>query len=104
MKKVLNKLSSPKVQVNKSHIDITMQRCEKGYLLNLVNMSQARHDLNIMVYDEIPEIYNVEISLDKKYKNITMPLGEKFEVTEVDGKTVIKLDKLEIHSIVMLEE
>ena len=104
MKKVLNKLSAPKVRVNKSHIDITMQKCDNGCLLNLVNMSQARHDLNIIVYDEIPEIYGVEISLDKKYKNITMPLGEKFEVTEVDGKTVIKLDKLDIHSIVMLGE
>ena len=81
-----------------------MQKTDDGYLINLVNMNQARHDLNIMVYDEIPEIYGVEIALDKKYKNITMPLGEKFEVTEIDGKTVIKLDKLDIHSIVMLGE
>jgi len=104
MKKVLNGLSKPVVEVNKSHIDITMQKSDNGYLINLVNMNQSRHDLNIMAYDEIPEIYNVEITLDKKYKNITMPLGEKFEVAETDEKTVIKLEKLDIHSIIEIEE
>lgn len=104
MKKVLNTLAEPIVKINKSQVDITMQKTDDGYLINLVNMRQSRHELDVMVYDEIPEIYGVEITLNKKYKNITMPLGEKFEVADVDGKTVIKLKKLDIHSIVMLEE
>ena len=66
-------------------------------------MNQRRHDLKIMVYEEIAKIYNVEITLNKKYKTITMPLGEKFAIAEIDGKTIIKLDRLGIHSIVFLE-
>lgn len=104
LKRVLKNLVLPIVELNKSHIDITMQKNDNGYLLNIINMNQSRHDLKIMVYDEIPEIYNVKITLNKKYKNITMPLGEKFEIAETDGKTIIKLDRLDIHSIVLLEE
>lgn len=104
LKKVLNSLKKPIAEVNKSHIDITMQKIDNGYLLNLVNMSQSRHELNVMVYDEIPEICNVEITLNKEYKNITMPFGEKFEIIKNEGKTVIKLERLDIHSIILLEE
>lgn len=103
IERVLNALKKPNFKVNKSHIDMTLQKTDKGYLLNLINMSQARHDLDIVVYDEIPEIYNVEIMLENKYKNITMPFGEKFELSQDDGKTIIKLEKLDIHSIVELE-
>lgn len=100
MKKVLGSLSAPLITVNKSHIDITMQKTDDGCLINLVNMSQARQTLDVVAYDEVPEVYGVEVTLDKEYKNVTMPLGEKFELSSKNGKTVVKLDKLYIHSII----
>ena len=104
MKKILNTLSEPVVEVNKKNIDITMQKTDRGYLVNLINMRQSRHELSYMVYDEIPEIYGVEVTLNKKYQHITMPLGEKFEIEEKNDKTLIKFEKLDIHSIIEVEE
>lgn len=100
MKKVLGSLSAPLIKVNKSHIDITMQKTDDGCLINLVNMRQARQTLDVVAYDEVPEVYGVEVTLDKEYENVTMPLGEKFELSSKNGKTVVKLDKLYIHSII----
>ncbi len=102
LKAVLNSLALPNISINKKNIDITVQQDDDSTLINLVNMCQNRHSLEYMVYDEVPEIYDVEITLDKECKNITMPLGEEFEYEIVEGKTVVKLKKLEIHSIIEL--
>lgn len=102
LKTVLNSLSMPHILINKKNIDITVQQDGETTLVNLINMQQNRHSLEYTVYDEVPEIYNVEVTFDKEYSNVTMPLGEDFECETVDGKTVVRIKKLEIHSIIKI--
>ena len=102
LKTVLNSLSMPHIVINKKNIDITVQQNGDTTFINIINMRQNRHSLEYTVYDEVPEVYNVEITFDKEYNNITMPLGEEFEYEIKGGKTVVKLKKLEIHSIIEL--
>lgn len=104
IKKIFADLSKPFVELNKKMIDITLQKQENGTILNLLNLNQGRHSQDILLYDEIDPIYDIEIVINKKYKNVSMPLGEIFDFETKDDKTVIHLKRLDIHSIIFLEE
>lgn len=103
LKEILHTLAKPHIVVNEKDVDITVQETETGILINLINMRQGRHSLEYCIYDHVPEIYDVELTLDQEYRRVDMPLGEDFEYHTCHGKTVIKLKKLEIHSILTLE-
>ena len=100
LKNIMQSLSAPLVKINRKYIDITMQPSEKGVYLNLVNMLQGRHALTYGTFDEIPEIYNVEIRYGKKCKEVNMPLGENFTYEITENETIVRLEKLEIHSVI----
>lgn len=67
-------------------------------------MHQGRHSLTYTVYDEVPEVHDITVNVKGKFTGVEMPLGEKFayELTS-DGATV-HIDKLHIHSIVLLKK
>ncbi len=104
IKNVLKKLSLPLVEVNSKMIDISMQEQENGVILNLLNMNQGRHTQEILIYDEIAPICEVEILIRKAYKKVTMPLGEEFEYETGIDFTKIRLKRLDIHSIILLDD
>lgn len=99
---VLDSVVPNDVAINRKFIDITMQQCDCGLLLNLVNMKQGRHSLKYNVYEEVDPIYNIELTLNKEFTSVEMPLGEEFEFKCENGKTVISLKHLDIHSIIKL--
>ena len=103
VKDTVTSLITPTVTVNKRGIDITMQRDGDALLINLINMNQGRHSLEYPVYDEIPVIEGVTVRVKGEYSDVTMPLGESFELEVCGGDTLIKLDKLTIHSIISLK-
>ena len=82
---------------------MTLQEDGDAVLLNLINMNQDRHSLEYFVFEEIPAVYNVEVILNKVYSQVTMPLGEEFTWEIQDGKTIIRLPELNIHSIIRLQ-
>jgi len=100
--KILQKMITPFVKVNRKLIDITMQENEGGMILNLINMRQSRHELKYVIYNEVTEVYNIEVTLEKEYSNVKMPLGEAFKWEVSNGKTKIFLERLDIHSIIEL--
>lgn len=100
--KIFNSLFKPFIEINKKHVDITMLENKDGILVNLVNINQGRHHDFYYVYDEIPTVHNIEIIVNKKYNNISMPLGEYFEVEKLENGIKIKLSQLDIHSIIEL--
>lgn len=104
IKKILNKLSAPFVEINRKMIDLSMQEQENGMILNLLNMNQGRHTQEILIYDEIAPIYEVELLIHKAYRKVTMPLGEEFSYETGADTTKICLKRLDIHSILLLEE
>ncbi len=102
IKEMFSRLFTPVVSLNKKNIDITMQQEDDGILVNLINMNQSRHTLDIVVYDEVPEVRDLEIVIRKKCRSVSMPLGEEFEYEICDDCVKIKMDKLNIHSIIKL--
>jgi len=104
LKKILMEAKKPLVEINHSNIDISMQKEENGILLNLLNMNQGRHSLDFVVYDKIPPQYDVEVIIHKPFTKVTMPLGEDFECECGEDFVKIRLKKLEIHSVIRLEE
>lgn len=103
LKRVLAKFIKPVVEINKKKIDITMQENGDGILVNLINIANLNLTYNlehIIFYDEVPPVYDVEITVNKPFKNVSMPLGEEFEYEVLEDGVKIKLKKLEIHSVI----
>lgn len=104
IKKILYKLAKPVIEVNRKRIDLSMQESENGLIVNLLNMNQGRHTYDILVYDEIDEIHDVEVIVHEKFGKVSMPLGEDFEYESGEDYTKISLKRLDIHSIILLEK
>ena len=104
MGKVLRKLRNPIIEVSQKNIDITLQEDGDKVFLNLINMNQGRHSLDILVYDTIPVLHNVEIVIHGSYKDVNMPLGEEYECEYGTDFVKIRLNELFIHSIVELNK
>jgi len=104
LKKILMEAKKPLIEIHHTNIDISMQEDGEGILLNLVNMNQGRHSLEIVVYDTIPPQYDVEVIIHKPFTKVTMPLGEEFAYECGEDYVKIRLKKLEIHSVIRLEE
>lgn len=103
LSEILESISAPFIEVNAKRVDITMQEAEEGIYLNLVNMNQGRNNLTYNIYDEVPPVYNLEIKIHKAYSSVKMPLGEKFTYSVSDNTTTVKIDTLDIHSIIELK-
>lgn len=97
---IMKSLSAPLIKINRKYVDLTMQPSENGVYLNLVNMLQGRHALTYGTIDEIPEIWNLEIRYGKACKEVKMPLGETFTYEITENETIVRLEKLEIHSVI----
>ncbi len=104
LSEILSELATPLLSVNRKCVDLTLQPSENGMYVNLVNMLQNRQSLDYGLYDGIPEIYGVELKIAKKYKDVRMPLGEKFTWEITDEGTIVRLEKLEIHSVIEFVE
>ena len=104
LKRVLSGMKAPLIDINRGRIDISLQKTETGVLLNLLNMYQGRHDLKTGVFNEIPPMCDLEITIHKPFKKVTLPLGEKFSYECDKDDTKIFLPRLDIHTIIQLEE
>lgn len=102
IEEIVSLLCEKFVQTNRS-IDVTMQTADAGVYLNLINMQQGRHSLKYETFDEIPPMYQVEVVINKEFNNVSSPLGEAFQWKSENGKTKIYLDKLDIHTVLLLE-
>lgn len=103
LKEIMMSLAMPKIEINKPDIDITMQADGDALLVNLINMNQGKRLFTTMVYDNIPEIYNVEVKIHGDFKNVSMPLGESFTWEPMENGVRVKLERLDIHSIIRVE-
>ena len=104
LESVLRGLAAPVVEINRDFIDITLQQDGDSLLVNLVNMQQGRHSLTENVYNEVPEILDITLSVRGSFKAVSMPLGEPFSFEILKDEVKIKLPRLAIHSIIRLEK
>ncbi len=103
LKKVLECLKAPFVKINRKNIDISLQMDTDGLVLNLINMRQGRHSLDVLVYDEVPEVYGVEVVVPGCWKDVTLPCGETYSCEYGDNYVKIFLEKLEVHTAIRLQ-
>lgn len=105
LNEVLSSLCEKNVTVNKKKIDITVQKGENGEkIVNLINLLEGRQNLKENVYTDVIGIDDVKVTVKGNFKSVSMPLGEKFEYEIKPDCAEITLDRLNIHSIIRLEE
>ena len=60
--------------------------------------------MEYIVFDEVPALYDVAITLQQPFEQIELPLGEEYTVENTENGTVVRLKKLEIHTIIRLKK
>ena len=97
----------PIVRVTGSHyVDVVVNRINGKLAVNLVNTSGPHAVSNTHVFDEIPCIgpLNITIRSKTKPRNLTLePQGEKISYTYTDGKVKFTIPRLEIHSVIIMD-
>ena len=96
---VVKTLIDKKVTVNKKNIDVSLISDGDGVILNLLNQNKNNLGMGeISVYDEVPEVYNVEIRVNGKFSSVTPLLDEAESIEIFEDYAIIKLHKLHIHT------
>jgi len=97
----------PLVEVKGSHfIDVTVNTIGDKIMVNLVNMSGHHSNDDVYIIDEIPCLgpLDIQIRLHKEPDKILLqPVGTPLDYKYSDRKVNIRLDKLEIHSVIVIE-
>lgn len=99
LEEVMGSLLDKKVEVDKNNVDISLIKDDDGIILNLLNQNKNNFGMGtVSVYDNVPELYNVNVKVHGKFKQV-IPLTDEAESIEVlDDYAIIKLSKLHIHT------
>jgi hypothetical protein len=97
-------IPSPIVGVKGSHKVHIVPAEKKGKLyINLVNTSGDHSNPNYAGFDEIPSLRNIEVSvkLEKKPQSVMLqPDGKTLKFDYINGKAVVIIPEIKIHTIV----
>ncbi|NLO82347.1 MAG: hypothetical protein GX094_04715 [Clostridiales bacterium] len=99
----------PVVRVWGSHnVDVTLNRTADGRLaINLVNTSGPHADENVYVYDEVPPVGPLYVSVrvgNRKPSRVTLePYGRELPYIWEDECVKIVLPRLELHDIIVID-
>ncbi len=98
---------NPMVEVAGSHyVDVQVNRIYGKLAVNLVNTAGPHHDENVYVFDEIPPIGPLAITIrtGTRPRKVTLePGGKRVEFTFRDNSIHLTLPRLEIHNVVVVE-
>lgn len=89
-----------------SYVDVTVNKKGDKLLVNLINMLGLHNARGVRTFDEIPPLYdlNVSIKYDKAPKEVLIePMHIKPDYDYKDGVINVKVDKLDIHSIITIK-
>ena len=97
----------PLVEVTGSpHVDVTAARKDGKLMINLLNTAGPHADSNVYVFDHIPPVGPIEVTLRiaKRPKRITsQPAGVELKYTFRKGEVTLTVPRLEIHDILVVE-
>lgn len=95
------------VSIDKTHnVQIILTTKDGKLNVNILNTSGNHSDEKYLNFDEIPPLYDLDISIkiDKRPTKITqMPENKNIDINYDNGYLKIKLPKLEIHTVFVLE-
>lgn len=87
-------------------LHITVNRLRGKMAINLVNSSGNYNSNKVATYDEIPALHDLELRIrlkQKPSKIILQPENKSLPFTYNNGVTVVKVPKVEIHSVLMVD-
>lgn len=97
----------PMAEIKGSHyVDVSINTIDGKLAVNLVNTSGPHANSDIYVFDDIPKVgpLDVTIRLENKPKKITLePEGRELEYQYINGEVSLILNSLEIHKIILVE-
>jgi len=97
----------PVVRVTGSHnVDVTLNKVKEKLVINLVNTAGPHENENVLVYEEIPEVNNLKVSVKypfKPRKVMLQPSDMPLLYTFQKGAVNFTIDKLKIHDIIVIE-
>jgi hypothetical protein len=98
---------NPVVEISGSHtVDVSVARKNGRLMVNLVNTAGPHSNSVVNVFDEIPPVGPLTVSIrsDQKPRNvIVQPGARKIAWDYTGGKVRLTLPKLEIHDIIVVE-
>jgi len=109
---MLNRLArrlfpQPIVEVEGSpHVDVTVMTKDGRLMVNLVNTAGLHEDASVYTFDHVPPVGPLEVAIrrDQRPKDVTLqPGGRKVKFTYRDGKVGLRIDRLELHDIIVVE-
>jgi hypothetical protein len=97
----------PIVELTGSHlIDVTANQKDGNLMVNLVNTAGPHDDEKVYVYDEIPPVGPLTISIraDRDPQKITLEPGSRsIDHDYSDGKISLEIPRLAIHDIIVVQ-
>lgn len=107
VKKVIDAVYTPSVRVlSKSNVDISLMKKNGLLCINLLNLNGEHADKSVCGFDYIPEQYNIELEIDYDQKPCEVnlePEGIAPPFIWENGILKVKVEKLEIHSVVTVK-
>jgi hypothetical protein len=98
---------NPVAEVSGSHyVDVTLNKIGGKLVVNLVNAAGLHDNDNVLVYDEIPVLGPLKISVQypaRPRKVMLQPENKTLEYSYEQGKIHCKVDKLVIHDMIVIE-
>ena len=97
----------PAVEVQGSHlIDVAVNRTAGKQVINLVNLGGSHNSGIIDVYDEIPPLADIRVTIraDKRPTQILLlPEKQVLPFTYADGAARVIIPRIEIHSLLVID-
>ena len=96
----------PTVEVHGSHhVDVSLNRIDGELAVNLVNTAGPHADENVYVFDEVPPVGPLEITVRRarKPRSVTLqPGGRRLRSRYSHGAVRFTLNRLAIHSVILI--
>lgn len=97
----------PLVEVSGSHnVDVMVNRLNGSLSINLINTSGPHANPKVYVYDEIPAVGPLDITIRTETEPTAVrlePDGKKLDFVYKTGQLSLTIPRLEIHGVIVVE-
>jgi hypothetical protein len=90
-----------RVEVSGSHlVHVALNEKNGKTYINLINIAGEHTNKAAIGYDQVPALTDLKVSIQGKHAKVRLqPEGRDLPVKYVEGKTIVTVPKVEIHSI-----
>ncbi len=85
------------------YVEVITTKKDNDLFINLINLTGDHRLPEVRSYNEIVPLYNLTVEVDK-VKEIAIIPKNKFTIEESDNNMLITVDKLEIHTVLIIKD